>query len=100
MADVLEINVPALSSDIQSLTELLSSGNSELQALRESIESLSSTWSGPAHDTFYEQIAQDLTVMEEVFSSLQAYKEHMEFAVKEYNQCEQDVYDMVASISV
>ncbi len=100
MADVLEINVSALSSDIQSLAGLISSGTSDLNGLKESIDNLSSTWSGPAHDTFYAQTAQDLAVMEEVFASLQAYKEHMEYAVKEYNQCEQDVYDMVASISV
>ncbi|HIQ98950.1 MAG TPA: hypothetical protein IAB23_04620 [Candidatus Scybalocola faecavium] len=100
MADLLEINVSALSSDIQSLEGLISSGTSDLGSLKESIENLSSTWSGLAHDTFYEQVSQDLAVMEEVFSSLQAYKEHMEYAVKEYNQCEQDVYDMVASIPV
>ena len=39
-------------------------------------------------------------LLEQVLSALQAYKEHMSYAVKEYTQCEQDVREMVAAIQI
>ena len=48
----------------------------------------------------YEQLSKDAALMEEVFAALRKYKEHMEYAVREYNQCEQDVHELVASIQV
>ena len=100
MADILEIDVSALSSDADTLTQLLSQGTSECEALRESIDALKATWSGPAHDVFYEQVNNDLMLLEQVLSALQTYKEHMSYAVKEYTQCEQDVREMVAAIQI
>ena len=100
MADLLEIDVSALSRDAQELLGLIASGQTKLDAIKESIDALSGTWSGPAHDTFYEQLTRDQALMEDVLSSLRAYQEHMSYAVKEYTQCEQDVHDMVASIQV
>ncbi len=100
MADLLEIDVSALSADANTLDSLLSSGKVELAAMKESIAALSSTWTGAAHGTFYEQLSKDAALMEEVFAALRKYKEHMEYAVREYNQCEQDVHELVASIQV
>ena len=100
MSDLLEIDVSALSADASTLSSLLASGKADLDAMKESIDALSGTWVGPAHDMFYEQLAKDAALMEEVFASLQKYKEHMDNAVREYNQCEQDVHELVASIRV
>lgn len=100
MADLLEIDVSALSSDSNTLASLVSEGKAQLSALRESIDALSATWTGAAHDTFYEQLAGDIALMEDVFTSLNKYREHMDEAVREYQQCEQDVHGMVAAIQI
>ena len=51
MADLLEIDVSALSADANTLDSLLSSGKAELAAMKESIAALRSTWTGAAHGT-------------------------------------------------
>ena len=100
MADILEIDVSALSGDVDKLTQLLSQGNLECGALRESMDALKASWSGTAHDVFYEQVNKDLLLLEQVLAMISAYKEHMSDAVKEYTQCEQDVREMVAAIRI
>lgn len=100
MADRIEVETHSLRQDrenIQSQTEGL---NIQLGRLLESMERLSGMWEGPAKESFLAQFQTDYQFMQEFLAEMEKYVQAMAFAESEYNKCESDVAQLVASIRI
>lgn len=61
---------------------------------------LNSMWSGEAHDAFIQSAESDIQFLTSVCDSIQGIINYEGNAVKEYNECEQRVADLIAQIRV
>lgn len=100
MADRIEIDTASLRQDretIQNQTEGVRTG---LVRLIEQMEHLSGMWEGPAKENFMVQFQTDCELMQEFLGELDKYVQAMEYAEREYDQCENEAAQLVAAIRI
>ncbi|MBQ9867552.1 MAG: WXG100 family type VII secretion target [Lachnospiraceae bacterium] len=96
----IEVDSEILQSQINQLTDTLERTRETLNQLTERVESLQAMWNGPAHDEFNRQYELDRERMENMCQIIANIIEGMQQARIAYDQCENEVGDIVASISV
>ena len=96
----IEVDSVILQSQINQLTDTLERTRETLNQLTERVESLQAMWNGPAHDEFNRQYELDRERMENMCQIIANIIEGMQQARIAYDQCENEVGDIVASISV
>ena len=94
------IDMTLQASDIQSLQENVALLRSQMQEMYNEITELDAMWDGPANDAFNQQFQQDYATMENMCKTFDSIIDCFEFANKEYNSCENSVFDIVKSISI
>lgn len=100
MADYIEIDTGILQGDIGTMSANVQELRQRIQELQAEVTELSAMWSGRANAAFRQQFALDMEFMNEVADVLEKLISCMEFAKKEYDRCENDVEDLVASIRI
>ncbi len=96
----IEVDSEILQSQINQLTDTLERTRETFNQLTERVESLQAMWNGPAHDEFNRQYELDRERMENMCQIIANIIEGMQQARIAYDQCENEVGDIVASISV
>lgn len=96
----IEVDSEILQSQINQLSDTLERTRETLNQLTERVESLQAMWNGPAHDEFNRQYELDRERMENMCQIIANIIEGMQQARIAYDQCENEVSDIVASISV
>ncbi len=96
----IEVDSEILQSQINQLSDTLERTRETLNQLTERVESLQAMWNGPAHDEFNRQYELDRERMENMCQIIANIIEGMQQARIAYDQCENEVGDIVASISV
>lgn len=94
----IEIETEALASDIRTVTENTEQVQKQIQHMFEQIQELDQKWDGPANEAFQAQFNADHARMEELHSELRRLISCMEYARAQYDQCEDEVYQAIASI--
>ena len=82
-----------MSLQLQSIRE-------EIGLLREEMDRLCAMWEGPARQAFLAQFEEDCAYMEQVVNHLTDYAEHMEYASREYQKCENHVAEYIAAVQI
>ena len=100
MADYIEIDTAALDRDRRAIQSELSRVRSEIDQLKEKMVNLGTMWDGPAHDAFMAQFYADYEFIQEFENEIEKYIETMEYALKEYQKCDDSVQQAIASIRV
>ena len=96
----IEVDSEVLQTQINQLTDTLARTRETLNQLTERVESLQAMWNGPAHDEFNRQYELDRERMENMCQIIENIIEGMQQARIAYDQCENEVGDIVASISI
>ena len=100
MGQQITINTSTLSRDIEVLQQQLNVVKSDLNKMYHAVRVLDNMWDGPANQAFNDQFNHDRSDMMELCNTVQNIINCMEYAKQEYNSCEADVSNIVASISI
>lgn len=100
MAQEIEINTGSLNRDIESMQTHLDKITGDLSKMYDAVALLDKMWDGPANDAFRQQFMSDKEQMQDVCDTIQKIIDCMMFASKEYDTCEADVHNLVASIRI
>lgn len=100
MSEIIEIETNALNSDKNSASEELKQIQNELQELQSATESLNSSWDGPAATTYKNTMTENIENAMSVCEYLTKYISCIEEAIKNYNECEQNVGNIINSIRI
>ena len=100
MADYIEIDASQLERDRQTIQSELDRIKTGIDQLRERMVNLGAMWEGPAHDVFMAQFQADYEYIQEFNSEIARYIETMEYARQEYEKCEIEVQQAIASVRI
>lgn len=100
MAHEIRISTQRLEQDKETIRGEISSITKEIEALAEEMQALGMTWEGPAWQIFQNQVAADIENMQAVCSKITGFTDHMEYACKEYKECENRVRSLVQNIRI
>ena len=100
MADIIEINLSSLDSDIEAMTEELGLLRGDMNKAYESVSELDSMWNGPANDAFNKAFVDDKAAMDELCTTIQSLIDFMVNAAKEYRTCESNVSAEIDAIKI
>ena len=99
-ANKIRVNTDSLKQTQQSLQERLKAIQKAMKQVSAAMGTLNSMWSGEAHDAFIQSAESDIQFLTSVCDSIQGIINYEGNAVKEYNECEQRVADLIAQIRV
>ncbi len=97
---MIEISTERLQDDIDRMTECEGRARRQTQKMFAAMKELDSMWDGPANEAFRRQFEADYRTMLGLCDEVRALIECMEFAKKEYDQCEAAVYAAVAALNI
>lgn len=98
--DRIRVEIGALGSAANELTNMAARMESEAERLFSAINALSGMWEGEAHDVFAASAAQDAERMKELINKAKEIAEKFSEAKNEYTACEDEVAGIVSSIRV
>lgn len=91
MADLIEININTLDSDITAMRTELNGLKDEMKQAFGSVRELDSMWNGPANEAFNKAFQADHETVEELCRIVDCLIGYMERARDEYKKCESAV---------
>lgn len=100
MANYIRISTEQLERDITEIKEELTGVHKTVEELGDEMQALGATWEGPAWQAFQSQVASDIENMQVVCGKIAEFISHMEYAEKEYKNCENQVHDIIAGIRI
>ena len=100
MQTEIAVNTTTLGSKVVDLNEDLARVRSKIDKMYEAVTALDRMWDGRANAVFNQQFATDKSDFEALCTELKKVFESMETAKKEYELCEADVSQIIASIRV
>ena len=100
MAERIEIETRSLGQDRETIQTQTEGLRNRLGQMLEQMESLSGMWEGPAKESFMVQFRTDYEFMQEFLKDMDKYIQAMAYAENEYNKCDNDVAQLVASIRI
>lgn len=100
MADIIEINIGTLDTDIQEMQNELTALRNEMKLAFESVTALDAMWNGPANDAFNQAFQQDHQAMDDMCEIMDSLIDFMENARDEYRKCEAAVSAEIDSIRI
>lgn len=100
MENYIEIDTGVLQGDIGTMNSNVRELRQRISELEGEEAELSSMWIGAANAAFRKQFAVDMEFMKEVAETVDKLIACMEFAKKEYDKCENEVGDLIASIRI
>lgn len=96
----LDVTPSRMAQKINSMAELTQTLEQDLEALKESLTSLNSSWEGPAQQEFAAQFENDYESMKQMCQLIKEFQQTFEYAKDEYTKCKQSVADTVAAIQI
>jgi len=93
-------NTDTMQSDIVELKESLARAVDQLKLMFEQVNELDSMWDGPANAEFVRQFAIDNDNCQELFKTINSIIGCMTAAKNQYIKCDNEVGDIIASISI
>ncbi len=100
MADYVEVDTQALESDRKAIEVEVQRIRVEMERLQRQMSVLWTMWDGPAHDEFRRQLEQDYETLEQFCKEIGSLMQMMAYARMQYERCEEQVEQAVASIRI
>jgi len=99
VANIIEIETNMLNSDVSSLRSLIEDVRTRKNNLLNHMNELDGMWDGPANQEFIRQYQIDDAELSELCDALIRAVDCMEFAKTNYDSCEDEVSQIIASIN-
>lgn len=100
MIGTIEIETRSLRQDRDMIQEQTERLRAEVTRLSEAMEELVGMWEGPAKESFQKQFRVDYDLIQEFLGEMDQYVQAMSYAEQEYDKCEAEVDELVASIRI
>lgn len=100
MSTQIEIDTVCLREDIKSLQETLAQLERQIGRTTDTLTELDAMWDGPANQAFLESYRKNRVIFDDFCKELKALAGCMEYAARQYEACEDDVYETVSAIKV
>ncbi len=100
MADKIRVNTGSLTVTRDTVNRQVGNINNQISELNGDIAKLDSMWEGEAHEAFHSAFLADVFQLQKLCKSLESIVSYESNAIKEYNQCEQQVAALIAGINV
>lgn len=100
MIGTIEIETRSLRQDRDMIQEQTERLRAEVTRLSEAMEELAGMWEGPAKESFQKQFRADYDLIQEFLGEMDQYVQAMSYAEQEYDKCEAEVGELVASIRI
>lgn len=94
------INTDTLRGDITDMDKNLSSVKKTADDMFDAVAALNSMWEGTAHDAFLQAVKDDKNAIDELNQTIKELLKCFEYADKQYRSCNQNVNQIIRSISV
>lgn len=96
----IEINTLSLKSDVGKMSEKVNSLRNTMKQMNDAILEMNGMWDGISHDAFVTQYSTDYENMMEVCAIIDQIIECMNYAVEQYNQCDEDVKSTINALRI
>ncbi len=100
MQNEIAVNTEILGRKVSDLDGELSGIRSGINQMFDAVAELDTMWDGPANDAFRQQFLLDKNEMQDLCKELEGIFHSMDNAKKEYEQCENDVRQLIAEIRI
>ena len=100
LVKTIEIDTKVLQTDIEAMKTQLNAIKKDMNKMYEAVQTLDRMWNGPSNDAFNQQFLIDKSDMDDLCTTIQNIIKCMEFARKEYNNCDNQVNSIVLGIGV
>ncbi len=100
MGNYIKVNTSALNKDANDLRSLAKQAANQIKTMNSDMLALGSMWDGPAKSTFLQQFNVDVELFTEICKSVTSFSDDLHKAAKEYDRCENSVFDAVKAIRV
>lgn len=94
------VNTSTLAGDINELRTALGNARKQLEDMFTQVTELDAMWDGPANEEFKKQFGVDYENSKSLCETVDSLISCMEYAKEQYNLCENEVANIVASISI
>lgn len=94
------VNTSTLAGDIDELKTALASAREQLKDMFSQVTELDAMWDGPANQEFNRQFGIDYENAGNLCNTIESLIGCMEYAMDQYNTCENEVNGLVSSISI
>ena len=98
MAQKIEITTAMLSQDAETVQNQLNELTRDIDSLQGAMGALNGMWTGSANAAYNARCNEDVQRLAELINKIVAFRECMGEAVKQYNECENKVAQMVNAI--
>ena len=100
MANEIACSTSALGADIREIQQAYEAVVKKKDEVKVAVDSLNGMWKGAAHDVFAASFANDYESISNLCKTISEIISCLNFARAEYDKCEQQVRDAVASIQI
>jgi WXG100 family type VII secretion target len=96
----IKISTNRLGTDAEQVASLIQSIQKEMTAMKSSVQQMNSMWEGPSKEAFVQAFNQDMEDLSTLIKGLSSIQSFETQAKTKYENCEQQVEELVASIRV
>lgn len=96
----IRINTDSLDQTRQNMENRLNNIKKAIENISADMAALNSVWEGEAHTAFESAVREDIDFLMNACESIQGIVRYEDNAVTKYRECEQQVADIIAQISV
>lgn len=100
MADIIEINIETLATDIESMQTELTNLRDDIRIAFEALAELDTMWDGPANEAFNRAAKSDHELLNQLCDTIKGLISYMENARDEYRKCENTVSAEIDTIRI
>lgn len=94
------VNTSTLRQDINDMDKQLSTIKKTADDMFDGIQVLNGMWEGKAHDTFLQAVKDDKNAIDELNQTIKDLLKCFDYADKQYISCDQNIRQIIRSISV
>ena len=97
---IIEISTDQLAGDISAMQSRVEALENAKTQVYQCLDNLNGMWIGPAHEAFVQQTEVDSQELIALIQNIQNLISCMEYAKREYDECQGSVNDMIAAFYI
>lgn len=96
----IEINTASLKSDVGKMSDKVILLRNTMKEMNDAVLEINGMWEGISHDAFVSQYSTDYENMMEVCGIIDQIIECMNYAVEQYDQCDEEVKSTIKALKI
>ncbi len=98
--DRIQVDTNRLREETEKLDQCRTDLSAQIKRLYDDVGQLNTMWTGKANAAFNDQFRLDQQTLEEICQALQKFINDMNVAAVEYDRCDREIGELVASVRI